>query len=372
MQILGIPNARRVQMQDASFKCAALIERPGSIVECIKIDFVTVYHSKLHLLSLGCGGFTNLPESFKMNNYDHFDLRMRTMDLADLQIFRTVVNEGGITRAAERLHRVQSNITTRVRQLEEDLGVALFIREGKRLHLSPTGKVLLEYADRLLDLAQEARVAVRDNTPRGPLRLGAMESTAAIRLPAPLSEFHRRYPDVKLDLSTRPIKELTELVLAGELDAALVAEPIADVFEKKTIYNEELALIAAAGHPPIRSPRDVQSETVLAFEHGCPYRLRLQQWFARSGELPTRIVEMSSWHAILGCAAARMGIAVLPKTVLKTFPQKNFLSAHPLPAELSHAPTVLIWRRGAHSPKISALIEVLSMRGKRARRRKKR
>ena len=83
-------------------------------------------------------------------------------------------------------------------------------------------------------------------------------------------EFHRRYPDVKLDLSTRPIKELTELVLAGELDAALVAEPIADVFEKKTIYNEELALIAAAGHPPIRSPRDVQSETVLAFEHGCP------------------------------------------------------------------------------------------------------
>ena len=294
------------------------------------------------------------------------------MDLADLQIFRAVVNEGGVTRAAERLHRVQSNITTRVRQLEEDLGVALFIREGKRLHLSPTGKVLLEYADRLLDLAQEARVAVRDNTPRGPLRLGAMESTAAIRLPAPLSEFHRRYPDVKLDLSTRPIKELTELVLAGELDAALVAEPIADVFEKATIYNEELALIAAADHPPIRSPRDVQSETVLAFEHGCPYRLRLQQWFARSGELPTRIVEMSSWHAILGCAAARMGIAVLPKTVLKTFPQKNFLSAHPLPVELSHAPTVLIWRRGAHSPKISALIDVLSMRGKRARRRKKR
>ena len=105
---------------------------------------------------------------------------------------------------------MQSNVTTRVRQLEEDLGVLLFIREGKRLHLSPTGRVLLDYADRLLDLAQEARVAVRDNAPRGPLRLGAMESTAAIRLPAPLSEFHRRYPEVKLDLSTRPISELTE------------------------------------------------------------------------------------------------------------------------------------------------------------------
>ena len=170
------------------------------------------------------------------------------MDLADLHIFRTVVTEGGVTRAAERLNRVQSNVTTRVRQLEEDLGVLLFIREGKRLHLSPTGRVLLDYADRPLDLAQEARVAVRDNAPRGPLRLGAMESTAAIRLPAPLSEFHRRYPEVKLDLSTRPISELTERVLAGDLDAALVAEPISDAFEKAKIYDEELALVSAADH----------------------------------------------------------------------------------------------------------------------------
>jgi DNA-binding transcriptional LysR family regulator len=293
------------------------------------------------------------------------------MDLMDLSIFRTVVNEGGITRAAERLNRVQSNITTRVRQLEEDLGVSLFIRESKRLHLSPAGKVLLDYADRLLDLAQEARAAVHDNTPRGPLRLGAMESTAAIRLPAPLSEFHRRYSDVKLDLSTRPIEELTERVLAGELDAALVAEPVSDAFEKTTIYDEELVLIAAADHSPIRSPRDVQSDTVLAFEHGCPYRLRMQQWFARAGELPARIVEISSWHALVGCVAARMGIAVLPKVVLTTFPQKNFLSAHPLPAELNHAPTVLIWRKGARSPKISALIEVLISKAKRTPRRTK-
>jgi len=296
---------------------------------------------------------------------------VRTMDLGDLQIFRTVVSEGGVTRAAERLNRVQSNITTRVRQLEDDLGVPLFIREGKRLHLSPTGKILLDYADRLLDLAQEARIAVRDNTPRGPLRLGAMESTAAIRLPGPLSEFHRRYPDVRLDLSTRSIKELTDQVLSGALDAALVAEPIADDFEKAVIYNEELVLIAPAGHPVIRSPRDVESETVLAFEHGCPYRLRLQQWFARAGVLPARIVEMSSWHAIIGCATARMGIAILPKIVLATFPQKNFLSLHPLPRELNNAPTVLVWRKGARSPKISALIEVLNPETGRRPRRKK-
>jgi DNA-binding transcriptional LysR family regulator len=100
------------------------------------------------------------------------------MDLSDLKIFSAVVREGSVTKAAQRLYRVQSNVTTRIRQLEEDIGVSLFIREGKRLHLSPAGQVLLEYADRLLALAEEARNAVQDPKPRGIFRLGAMESTA--------------------------------------------------------------------------------------------------------------------------------------------------------------------------------------------------
>lgn len=283
------------------------------------------------------------------------------MDLTDLNIFRTVVREGGITRAAQRLNRVQSNVTTRVRQLEQDLGVTLFIREGKRMHLSPTGKRLLGYADRLLDLAQEARDAVHEGQPRGPLRLGSMESTAAIRLPAPLSTFHQRYPEVELNLHTATIRELCDSVLTGELDAALVAEPVADApFEKVTVYDEELVLVAAAGREPIRSPRDVSADTVLAFEAGCPYRLRLQQWYARGGALPQRIAEMSSWHAIIGCTIARMGISLLPRMVLTTFPHANLLSTHALTADLNHAPTVLIWRKGARSPNISALIEVLT------------
>src|SRR6267142_2223788 len=89
------------------------------------------------------------------------------MDLSDLLIFSTVVREASVTRAAARLHRVQSNVTTRIRQLEEDLRVTLFIREGKRLHLAPAGHVLLDYAERLLALADEARNAVQDERPGG-------------------------------------------------------------------------------------------------------------------------------------------------------------------------------------------------------------
>lgn len=265
-----------------------------------------------------------------------------------------------MTRAAEKLHRVQSNVTTRVRQLEEDLGVKLFIREGKRLHLSPAGQTLMGYADRLLDLAQDAREAVQDSKPQGTLRLGSMESTAAVRLPAPLSVYHERYPEVTLELRTGNPQQLARAVLEGELDAALVAEPIADApFDKFLVYREELVLIAAADQPPIESASGDAPRTLLAFENGCPHRKRLEDWYSSQGELPERVIELGSYHAMIGCTVAGMGVSLLPKSVLDGFPEKKRLSAHKLPPGQDYAETVLIWRKGAQSPKIDAIIEVL-------------
>jgi DNA-binding transcriptional LysR family regulator len=282
------------------------------------------------------------------------------MDLGDLRIFQAVVECGGITRAAERLHRVQSNVTTRVQQLEDELGTKLFIRAGKKLHLSPSGQVLLDYAGKLLDLAGEARDALQDASPRGLLRLGAMESTAAVRLPAPLSAYHKRYPEVTLELRTGNTSGLAGLVLAGELEAALVAEPVADApFEKIAVYDEALVMIARAGHKPIRSASDLEPATMLSFEVGCPHRLRLEEWFKRQGAMPARIIEMTSYHTILGCAVVGMGVSVIPKIVLSTFPERKRLSVHKLPKGLDRARTVLLWRKGAGSSKIRALAEVL-------------
>lgn len=283
------------------------------------------------------------------------------MELSDLHIFRTVVRAGGVTRAAAQLHRVQSNVTTRVRQLEEELGVKLFLREGKRLRLSPTGAVLLEYAERLLRLAQEAREALLDQVPRGLLRLGAMESTAAVRLPAPLSEYHRRYPDVTLELRTGNPQQLATAVLAGDLDAALVVEPIPDApLEKVPLYEEELVLVADADHPPIKSGRDLKMRTALAFEPGCPHRKRLEDWFTRNRQMPERTIEMSSYHALLGCAVAGMGVALMPRSVVEAFPERARLSVHTLPSGQDTARTVVIWRRGVEMPKVRALVEILT------------
>ncbi|MEO7887952.1 MAG: LysR substrate-binding domain-containing protein [Polaromonas sp.] len=285
------------------------------------------------------------------------------MDLSDLVIFRAVVEAGGITRAAERLHRVQSNITTRIRQLEEKLGVALFIREGKRLHLSPAGQTLLAYSERLLALADEAREAVQDGKPRGPFVLGAMESTSAVRLPGPLSDFVRQYPEVKLALKTGNPQQLAFGVLAGNMDAALVTGAIADgPFEREPIYSEDLVIVASAGHPAITSGAAeglAPPRAIVAFEPGCPHRARLEQWYAGKNSMPVQTIEITSYHAMLGCVVVGMGISLVPLSVLATFPERARLSVHALPPGSDCAQTDLIWRKGAMSPKIRALIQVL-------------
>src|SRR5258706_14505035 len=100
------------------------------------------------------------------------------MDLSALLIFKTVVEQGGINKAAAKLHRVPSNVTTRVKQLEQELGTKLFTREGRGLAISPDGTLLLGYADRLLKLSAEAEAALKKRKLRGTLHIGALESIA--------------------------------------------------------------------------------------------------------------------------------------------------------------------------------------------------
>lgn len=282
------------------------------------------------------------------------------MELNDLRIFRTVIHEGGITRAAERLHRVQSNVTTRIKQLEADLGVTLFTRTGKQLQPTAAAHVLSGYAEQLLRLADEARAAVADDTPRGPLRVGSMESTAATRLPAVLSGFHARHPAVDLELRTGPTSRLLAHVLDGRLDCALISGPLSDErFDSTAVFREELMLVAARDHPPIKHPTDLQVRTLLTFEAGCAYRLRLESWLAAEGVVPQRIVELASYHTMVGCAASGMGVALVPESLLAHLSESSGVSRHRLPAPIARAQTLLIRLKGRHHPGVDALLKTL-------------
>ena len=282
------------------------------------------------------------------------------IDFTDLQVFRVVVEEGGIIRAARKLHRVPSNVTKRIKQLESSMGVTLFHRDRQRLHLSPTGELLRGYADRLVQLSEEARAAVSGTNPRGVLKLGALESTAASRLPGLLAAFHHRYPDVRLELTTGTNDFLVQAVAGRRLDAAFIAEPPSRVLAHIPVFRERLAIISSADHPPIRRSQDIKCASLIAFPDGCAYRRVLQRWLGHDVFSTKRMLELGSYHAIVACVASGAGIALVPESVLDTMPQTP-VRRHALPKAMADIRTPLVWRDGEISPPVLALRTLVAM-----------
>jgi DNA-binding transcriptional LysR family regulator len=165
------------------------------------------------------------------------------MDLTQLEMFNAVALTGSITQAAQKVHRVPSNLTTRIRQLEADLGVELFIRENQRLRLSPAGHNFLRYSKQILALVDEARMVVAGDEPQGLFALGALESTAAVRIPESLAQFNQRYPRIQFALN-RPIRDDDRRRTGGNLSAAFVDGPLSHPeLEGMPVYREEMMLV---------------------------------------------------------------------------------------------------------------------------------
>ena len=281
------------------------------------------------------------------------------MELEDLTIFQAVVHEGGILKAARKLHRVPSNVTTRVKQLEASLGAELFFRDKQRLFLSPSGHQLLGYAERLLSLSSEARRAIAGGAPSGVLRIGALESTTACRLPAVLAAYHRRYPDVHIELTTGTNDSLVAALMARKVDAAFIAEAPADkAVASMPLFRERLLIISPEGHAPITRPQDVQNDSLIAFPTGCAYRRVLMRWLGDRRLASLRVLDLSSYHAIVACVAAGTGIALIPEAVLDTFRGPPLLR-HRLPAVHADIVTPLVWRAGEVPSALAALQDEL-------------
>lgn len=288
------------------------------------------------------------------------------MDLTNLALFRTVALEGSVTRAAQQLQRAQSNVTTRLQQLEEELGCALFLREGKRMQLTEQGHAFLAYAEQLLALADEARQALHPQAPSGTLRLGSMESTAAARLPKPLAELHGQCPQLTLEVSTGPSLPLLDAVQTRRLDCALVALPhswqngrwqadsLPPDLEMDAVFSEELLLVLPAGHAPVSSAADVRLDTLASFAQGCSYRHIALSWLG-SGGRTLRVQEVGSYHAILACVAAGRCAGVLPRALLDLLREPPLLQIQPL----LRLDTLLVRRQGFATPAFNALREHL-------------
>jgi DNA-binding transcriptional LysR family regulator len=212
--------------------------------------------------------------------------------------------------------------------------------------LSAEGRTLLAYAERLLALSAEARAALRSGTPRGVLRIGSLESTAATRLPPVLSRYHLAYPEVRLELVTGTSGALVGKVLSGDVEAAFVAEPFtAQGLATQAAFSEELVLIAPKGCAAIRGAKDAAHLPVLAFAAGCSYRLRLESWLGRADVSPSACMEYGSYHAIVACVAAAAA-SLVPRSMSPRAAPGREVRIHRLPKEIAASTTRLVWRQG--------------------------
>ncbi|SQF98584.1 HTH-type transcriptional regulator YneJ [Paucimonas lemoignei] len=286
------------------------------------------------------------------------------MDLVQLEMFKAVAEQGSISAAAVLIHRVPSNLTTRIKQLEQDLGVDLFIREKSRLRLSPAGWSFLEYARRILDLVAEARATVAGEEPQGAFALGSLESTAAVRIPALLAAYNQQYAKVELDLSTGPSGTMIDAVLAGRLVAAFVDGPVLHpALEGVAAFEEEMVIIAPLNHGPIASAGDVNGASIYAFRANCSYRHHFESWFAADAAVPGKIFEMESYHGMLACVSAGAGLALMPRSMLESMPGCSTVSVWPLTESFRYLRTWLVWRKGTVSQSLNSFVRMLEERG---------
>jgi DNA-binding transcriptional LysR family regulator len=284
------------------------------------------------------------------------------MDLRALQIFKAVVDEGGVSRAAERLHCVQSNVSTRIRQLEDLLDTRLFERVGKRLTVTPRGVMLHGYAERLLELADEAKHAVKGGrTMHGELRIGVNSPTAAGQLPHALTDFHRSHPVIQLHVVAATTDSIVRDVLAQTLDVGLVVGPIhhAELLQTE-ISDDELVLLTDMTARNLRSARDMRNMMVIGLRNDREYRERMRRWMEEAAVPLSRSLELDTAQAVMSSVGAGLGMAIMPRTLVEKWGFTKQVRCHPLSEKFSRAKTVMIWRRGnLHHASRQAIAESL-------------
>nr|WP_221195665.1 LysR substrate-binding domain-containing protein [Halomonas organivorans] len=278
-----------------------------------------------------------------------------------LKIFEAVAAELSVTRAAARLGRAPSNVTTRIQQLEAELDAELFVRLGKRITLSTAGQRFLAYAQRLLALEDEARQAVGGGG-GGSLRIGSMESTAASRLPAPLAAFNRAHPATRLEVSTGPSGLLMDEVRDGRLDCAFVALPaelenepaLAEMgLQSAPVWEESLLLLLPPVDAKATAPAELRTRALAAFKPGCTYRAMAEQRLGIVAGSEWRIQELGSYHAMVAAVAAGACVTLLPRSVLELSRVPDDLAT----LEMGTVSTLLLWRRGYETPAFQAFAD---------------
>lgn len=289
------------------------------------------------------------------------------MELRQLNTFRTVATTLSFTRAAETLNYAQSSVSAQIQELEEEYGLPLFERLGRKVALTQAGQRLLVYAEKILDLAHEARSVVSNgDEPAGTLVITTPESVCTYLLPPVLECLREQYP--RLELVFRPligVEGLERQLSEGAADAAveimeaqrfeqLILEPLCQV----PIY-----VVARPDHRLARQQQieisDFRNETLLLTERGCTYRAAFERILHQAGVRPATVMEFHSIEAIKQCVLGGMGVAVLPEMAVHSELLQGRLVRLSYPGQPTTLMTYLTWHKDKwQSPALQAFLRV--------------
>jgi DNA-binding transcriptional LysR family regulator len=288
------------------------------------------------------------------------------MELRDIKTFVTVASLLNFNKAGKMLHAAQSTVSVRIQALEEELGVRLFDRLGRRVLLTEAGKRLLGYGKKMLAMEEEARAWVAGEAKaQGALIVRIPESLCVERFTAVLRRFRGLYPNVRLQLLPCKFSGLTEDLRQGVTDLAFVMAyeiPYRDM-RATFLGTEDLVVVAAPDHPLARfrrvGPEDFKEQILFLSTSDCSYRYIFEGILAEAESLPPIAVECGSVAAVKRFAADGLGVTVLPKIAVRAEVAAGTLMVLPWSEGPLEAAVLMVWHKDKWiSPALAGFMEL--------------
>lgn len=231
------------------------------------------------------------------------------MESHDLWIFKHVAELQSISRAAEKLGYVQPNISQRIKSLEEELGVQLFIRNNRGVTLTDPGQILLDYTNQIMMLMDEAKTKINPKKWRESLIIGAPQTISAVKVPWLFSSFLQSNTNIDLKIKTNNKLKLQEMLAHGEVDGIFISGSYNDSqFESVYRYFEDILLISPIEQYP-------HPTLLINSDPSCIYRNKLLEVAKKQNWNQPAMIEFDSLESILQAVHAGLGISILPADV---------------------------------------------------------
>ncbi|GEN67674.1 LysR family transcriptional regulator [Chryseobacterium rhizosphaerae] len=285
------------------------------------------------------------------------------MNTNDLKIFEAVAESGSFTKAASTMFTVQSNVTARIKSLEDEFGAKLFSRTSRKVELTSEGIILMQYCKQIQHLMEEAKRNILSSSHvNGSLKIGCIETTMALKVPEMLNAFEEKYPGIELEFKSDTRNSLISDVLNYKLDAAFVSAPLTiNGLEKINIKEERLVILSSSEGPSLQALMLKEPLKIIVFDEGCIFRGRLESWLSHKGILNYKSTVLNSIEGIINFVEAGLGISLLPEEVISNYYLGRKIKSYGLNRQLGTMNTVLVFRKdGPQSRALQCFIDTYS------------